>query len=339
MVPTILKQKQGSNQNKLTGISKKKNSRRLFDYCEQNLNKALVDIKNKKMGIKEACWFYDVPKTTVHDRLSGKVAANKKPKVGPDPVLGHEGKEKIKKWIIDMIRCGFPINKSDLMESVAKIIRDTGIKNPFKDGMPENTWYQSFLKRHPNISIREPEGINNARAAVTETHIFEDPDRIFNGDETGFSLCPKSGKVLGPRGYKNLYIIKKNNEKENISVLALFSASGILCPPLVIFPYVRPPKALIDNRPDSWVLGRSESGWMRSDIFFEYVSNNFNTWLAEKGIKKPVILFIDGHKSHMTLPLSLFCEENGIILYALPANTTHMLQPADVSAFRPLKHD
>ncbi|KAJ0170056.1 hypothetical protein K1T71_014662 [Dendrolimus kikuchii] len=274
MVPTILKQKQGSNQNKLTGISKKKNSRRLFDYCEQNLNKALVDIKNKKMGIRENCRFYGVPKTTVHDRLCGKVAANKKPKVGPDPVLGHEGEEQIKKWIIDMARCGFPINKSDLMESVAKIIRDTGIKNPFKDGMPGNTWYQSFLKRHPDISIREPEGINNARAVVTETRIrlwfqdlkeyikslnaldiFEDPDRIFNGDETGFPLCPKSGKVLGPRGYKNLYIIKKNNEKENVSVLVVFSASGILCHPLVIFPYVRPPKALIDNIYYALLLG------------------------------------------------------------------------------------
>lgn len=31
------------------------------------------------------------------------------------------------------------------------------------------------------------------------------------------------------------------------------------------------------------------------------------------------------------------CENLGIILYALPPNTTHMLQPADVSVFGPLK--
>lgn len=120
---------------------------------------------------------------------------------------------------------------------------------------------------------------------------------MFNGDETGFSLFPKSGKVLGPRGYKNLYVIKNNNEKENITVLIVFSASGKLCPPLVIFPYIRPPKAIVDNNmPESWVLGRSESGWMRGDVFYEYVSNAFNDWLNKNGIKKPVILFIDGHK-------------------------------------------
>lgn len=60
--------------------------------------------------------------------------------------------------------------------------------------------------------------------------------------------------------------------------------------------------------------------------------------MNDKGIRRPVILFIDGHKSHMTLPLIKFCRKNQIILYALPPNTTHILQPADVSVFRPLKH-
>lgn len=147
-------------------------------------------------------------------------------------------------------------------------------------------------------------------ASINALDIFEDADRMFNGDETEFSLCAKSGKVLGPRGYKNLYVIKNNNEKENITVLIVFSASGKLCQPLVIFPYIRPPKAIVNNMPESWVLGRSDSGWMRGDVFYEYVSNAFNDWLNKNGIKKPVILFIDGHKSHMTYSLSEFCDKN-----------------------------
>lgn len=294
------------------GTSKRKSSRRLFNYSEDNLIKAIEEIRNKTMGIREACWTYGVTKTTVHDRLSGKVATNAKPKVGPGPVLGCDGEEKLKNWVLDKARCGFPINKTCLLDSVSKIIRDTGMKNPFKDGIPGDTWYQSFLRRHPEISVREAEGINSARAAVTESRvrlwftdlreyiksvnaldIFEEPDRIFNGDETGFSLCPKSGKVLGPKGYKNLYVIKKGNEKENITVLVVFTASGKICPPLIVFPYVRPPKILVDSMPTSWVLGRSESGWMKSDVFYEYICNSFNTWLSENNIKKPVLLVFD----------------------------------------------
>ncbi|KAF2887860.1 hypothetical protein ILUMI_18313 [Ignelater luminosus] len=76
---------------------------------------------------------------------------------------------------------------------------------------------------------------------------------------------------------------------------------------------------------------------MKRDVFYEYVANDFNNWIIEEKIKKPIILLLDGHKPHMTLALSEFCEKNQIILHALPPNTIHILQPADVSVFRPLK--
>lgn len=85
--------------------------------------------------------------------------------------------------------------------------------------------------------------------------ILDDPDRILNGDETGVGLCPKSGKVLAPKGYKNLYVIKKCNEKENITFLVVFTASGKVCPTLVVYPYVRPSRAVVENMPVGWVFG------------------------------------------------------------------------------------
>jgi hypothetical protein len=83
--------------------------------------------------------------------------------------------------------------------------------------------------------------------------------------------------------------------------------------------------AVVENMPESWVLGKSDSGWMKANVFYEYIANDFNNWLIENYKKKTVVLFIDGHRSHMTLPLSEFCEKNQITLYALPPNTTHML--------------
>lgn len=76
---------------------------------------------------------------------------------------------------------------------------------------------------------------------------------------------------------------------------------------------------------------------MVSETFFEYIANGVHVWLNENNIKRPILLFVDGHKSHMTMELSKFCQENDIILYALKPNTTHIMQPADVSVFKPLK--
>lgn len=77
-----------------------------------------------------------------------------------------------------------------------------------------------------------------------------------------------SGKVLGPKAFRNLLAVKQGSEKENITVLILFNAEGKFASPLVLFPYVRPPRYIVDNMPSGWILGKSEEGWMPSDVFF-----------------------------------------------------------------------
>lgn len=100
---------------------------------------------------------------------------------------------------------------------------------------------------------------------------------------------------------------------------------------------MRPPRDVRDSMGPSWCLGLSESGWMRSDVFYEYVANSLNPWLEDKDIKKLVLFLIVGHRSHLTMSLSEFCSENGIILYSLLPNAIHILQPCDVSAFKQVK--
>lgn len=313
----------------------KKKQRKMYQYDADNLKNALFEVRENKMKIREACRRFNVPKTTLLDRLSGRVSDTLK-KPGPPPLLSVEGEERIKNWVINLAKCGFPVKKEMLLNTVSKIASDTN-PNLFKNGVPQQTWYLNFLKRNPEISLKEAESINKARALITEEfirkwfrelvqfltekdllNILADPRRIFNGDETGFALCPKTGKVLGPKGFKNLYNIQQGNEKENVTVLITFNAEGKCTPPLVLFPYIRPPRALVDSMPSDWVLGRSEKGWMTSEVFYEYLCNDFNKWLLKENIPRPVILFVDGHKSHLTMATSQWCDENQVILYALP---------------------
>ena len=51
----------------------------------------------------------------------------------------------------------------------------------------------------------------------------------------------------------------------------------------------------------------------------------------------PVILFIDGHSSHINVSVSEFCLHHNIILYCFPPHSSHILQPLDISVFGPLK--
>lgn len=49
------------------------------------------------------------------------------------------------------------------------------------------------------------------------------------------------------------------------------------------------------------------------------------------------ILFVDGHYSHISIETIDLAIENNIVLICLPPHTTHILQPLDVSVFKPVK--
>lgn len=77
---------------------------------------------------------------------------------------------------------------------------------------------------------------------------------------------------------------------------------------------------------------------MNAEIFYEYFANYFLKWLKDQSdIKFPIVMFLDGHKSHLSYHLSKLCSQSQIILIALPPNTTHMMQVLDVAIFNPVK--
>ncbi|CAH2097239.1 unnamed protein product [Euphydryas editha] len=275
--------------------------------------------------------------------------------MGPDTILSKNEELLLVKWVIAMGERKLPVTKDQLLDSVQRIITAGQRSTPFTLNRPGKKWYSAFLKRHSILAERVAENMSAARVGVSEEQIrgwfteikdyltqnnlsemLDDPTKIFNTDESAFFLSPKPGRVLVKRGTKNVYLAN-GDEKENLTVLLTANAAGKLAPPMIVYSYNRIPANIAKNVPETWAIGKSESGWMCGETFFEYVANVFNPWLIEEGIQKPVLLFVDGHKSHLTLHLSNFCSENGIEIIALYPNSTHILQPMDIAVFRPLK--
>ena len=78
---------------------------------------------------------------------------------------------------------------------------------------------------------------------------MDDPSRIFNGDETGFQICPSTGSVLAEKGAKNVCSIDEGSSKENIIVMFSFSANGKKCYPVIVYPYKKIPVKLAQSVP------------------------------------------------------------------------------------------
>lgn len=137
---------------------------------------------------------------------------------------------------------------------------------------------------------------------------------------------------------RNVYEIEPGTSKEAITTLFTFSAAGVVLTPLIVFAYVRIPNNITDSVPDDFAVDKSATGWMNQDIFYDYIKNTFHPDLVKNKIKFPVILFVDGHASHLSYKLSELCTGLKIELICLPPNATRIMQPADVSCFKPIKN-
>jgi len=126
-------------------------------------------------------------------------------------------------------------------------------------------------------------------------------------------------------------------DKENITTLLTVSDAGVIAPPLTIYKYKRMNQEIANFAPNFWGLGKTDNGWMTGEAFYEYFSYVFYPYLIKNNVKRPVIVFLDRHASHLNMHLGEFCKNNQIILICLFPNTTHILQTLDVAVFVPLK--
>jgi hypothetical protein len=126
-----------------------------------------------------------------------------------------------------------------------------------------------------------------------------------------------------------VYSIEKGSSKENVTVVCAFSASGQTWPPMIINRYERSPDKIVRTVPLQWGTPIAKS-WL--EVFYECVANIFHLYLVKQNVIFLVILFVNGHKSHIIYDLSVLCN-NFQIVHALYPNAIRILQPAHVTSF------
>lgn len=136
-------------------------------YSKEELENALHAIRNG-MSYKNASNQFRIPKTTLIDKIKKKY---KNDVVGAPTILSREEEQHIVNWIDYLGKSGFPVTKSQLLESVAKLVQRLNRPNSFKDGIPGRHWYEGFQSRHPELSERVSQHLTKPRADVTEESI------------------------------------------------------------------------------------------------------------------------------------------------------------------------
>lgn len=301
-------------------------------YSKETLKEAIAAIK-AGMPINTASNKYQIPRSTLHNKKTAKYA-DKRP--GPETILTTAEELSLVQWISNCSKQNMPVSKQQLLNSVALLVKLLARENPFANGRPGRHWYQSFLRRHPNVQAQVNENYLSARAAASEADVKQwfaqlkasleiknllniHPSRIFT-TETLTLQNPCAGE-----------------DKENLSVQIAGNAAGQLLAPMMLFTFKRIPGKVYERLPQGWTCGKSDSGNMTAENFHEYLTKTFWPWLQEKKTELPVVLFVDGRVSHLTLSATDFCLRNKIELAALYPNASNVLQPLELAMFPQLK--
>lgn len=323
-------------------------------YSAEDLSSAMQAI-HKGLSIFAASSAFNVPRTTLRDRVKGRHVTKRKVisnKPGRSFNIDANCEKELVRIITTLCKWGCSLRKEELLNLVAEYVTYNNIKTQFANNRPGDDWYISFKRRH-RITVKKPEAKDYKKLkaenpyvicqffellyrTLKELKILDKPDHIFNCDESSFNVEALKQGVLCPIGTDASRIIDGSG-KTCYSVLLAINAAGCVLPPHVVFPG--------KNMYNTWMsedkldegqitYAATENGWMTAKAFHKWFCGNF---IKNCNSKRPILLILDGHSSHISVPIIMDAIKNDITILKLPPHTTHLLQSLDVSTFKSLK--
>lgn len=123
-------------------------------YDKEQMKLALAKVRSGAMNKSEASRVYGIPRTTLLDRLAGRV--DDECRSGPPTALPKEDEARLAAHVVGMANAGFPYTRKSLMLMVKQLLDEEGRRvTVFKDNMPGD--YQSVFGasfQHVNLLIK-----------------------------------------------------------------------------------------------------------------------------------------------------------------------------------------
>ena len=144
-----------------------------------------------------------------------------------------------------------------------------------------------------------------------------------NLDESGFPTDAGRCKVIAPKG-EVANKITSGADRENITVLAAYNASGKAIDPLVIFTGKNFQSSWKGKSPlPNTMYKVSDNVWMNMQVFHQWFEK-----FCSQVTEKLLLIIYNGHLSHISISLIENAREEDITILKLPPHVTDKIQPS-----------
>ncbi|OWA54832.1 hypothetical protein BV898_19226 [Hypsibius exemplaris] len=174
--------------------------------------------------------------------------------------------------------------RSEFLRVVSECTKSKGL-------IPENVevgdkWFRKFMQRHPKYIA--------LLSSLHEEGYLDDPDGVFNYDESAFKLAVLYSKTLAATGTKHIYYFAAGNDRDQVTTLVCGNATGRMLRPLVLFKGALHSNEWYDGRSNQIHIAVNSSGIMDFDSLTGYFAAEV---FPNRVAKKKLIFY--GHYSHV----------------------------------------
>ncbi|KAJ2952374.1 hypothetical protein O0L34_g4658 [Tuta absoluta] len=316
-------------------------------WTEDNLAAAIRAIRNGCSTYK-ASSEYGIPRRTLRNHVSSGSVVKR---LGRHTVLTPEEENNFVERIIKFSDLGIPMTPKMIRIQAFAFCEKYNIAHNFNSntGYAGKGWLRLFLKRHPELARRKAQMLNPARAQrlnkpiVTphfneirklydELDLHDHPEKVYNMDEKGCRLTlHRQPTVIAQKGAKRVHL-QASEHGENVTVVRCANAVGNAIPPLILFKGKRKKPEYDLNLPAGSAVLMAPKGTMTTNLFIAFIQH----FAKFKPFGKCLLIF-DGAKCHLDFRIAEEAERHDIVLYCLPSNTTHELQPLDKACYKPFE--
>ena len=284
---------------------------------------AIKAVKEKKMSIRGAAWKFEVPYSTLKDRIHGRVQHGTKP--GVKPALNPEEEKELVKYIHDIESRGFTLRGVDVRDRAGELLQlNRGADSPYIDCSPGHNWLSGFVKRNPDI---QPKKLMQRRSTGNSptTNLRRTKDQLKSFYDTWAKVLRKQKVSTKPEKIFTLSEMTTMVHKDT-TILLCGSAAGHMIPPFLVMAGHR--NMLNDVKKDLikyFGFAFTWNGALDENVFLHW----FQHFLNHTGDHRPCILIMGKAASYISMQLYRQAREAGVTIVGIPPSISHCVLPFD----------
>ena len=147
---------------------KKRQSVKRKKWSNEAMEAAIQAVKDGT-GVNRAADIHGVPKTTLKDRVSGRVAHGSNP--GPKPYLTNHKENQLSEYLLEVSKAGYGKTCKQVKAMVDAVAKEKGVIKA--DKKVSDGWWRRFLERRPQLSLRKGDSTAAVRLSATTTETLK----------------------------------------------------------------------------------------------------------------------------------------------------------------------